>query len=124
MQLHRQYFVYFLTNRPGGTLHRGVTGDLARRVVEHRTGRACGFTARYNLHRLVWFETHSNVAEAILREKRIKRWRRAWKDALVAKDNPGWRDLAPQIGLWDGAKAPRDSCNGFRRPGGSPLARG
>ena len=124
MHLHRQYFVYLLTNRPGGTLYCGVTGDLARRVVEHRTGRGCGFTARYNLHRLVWFETHADVAEAILREKRIKGWRRPWKDALVAEGNPGWADLAPQIGLREGGRVADVPVGGCAQGERSPLARG
>jgi putative endonuclease len=93
----RSYYVYLLTNRPGGTLYCGVTNDLARRVIEHRTGRGVAFTARYNLRRLVWFEVHDDIEQAILREKRIKNWRRAWKDQLIFASNPTWRDLAAEI---------------------------
>lgn len=87
------YFVYMLTNRPDGTLYIGVTNDLARRVWEHRNGGASSFTHKYNLHRLVWFEVHSDVSEAILREKRLKKWNRAWKVELIEAENCQWRDL-------------------------------
>lgn len=93
MQDH-SYFVYLLTNRPGGTLYCGVTGDLVRRVGEHRAGRGGRFTHRYNLHRLVWFEPHTDIREAILREKRIKKWNRSWKLDLIETANPLWQDLA------------------------------
>lgn len=99
MQSQRPFLVYLLTNRPGGTLYCGVTNDLARRLIEHRTGRGVAFTARYNLHRLVWFEAHETVEAAIRRETRIKGWRRAWKDDLIAAQNPTWRDLAHEIGI-------------------------
>jgi putative endonuclease len=87
------YYTYILTNRPSGTLYTGVTNDLRRRVAEHRDGRAESFTRRYNLHRLVWFEHHTDIREAILREKRIKKWNRAWKIELIETLNPAWRDL-------------------------------
>lgn len=93
------YYVYLLTNRPHGTLYCGVTNDLARRLAEHRSGGADGFTRRYNCHRLVWFEHHNDITEAILREKRIKKWRRAWKDRLIRVQNPDWADLAPRLGF-------------------------
>jgi putative endonuclease len=76
-----------------------VTNDLARRMAEHRLGRAGSFTRRYNLHRLVWVETHEDVREAILREKRIKGWNRDWKLALIERDNPNWTDLSLTLGL-------------------------
>lgn len=91
------YFVYMMTNRVRGVLYTGVTNDLARRIVEHRTGRGAAFTARYNLYRLAWFEPHTDIAEAILREKRIKGWRREWKDRLVEDLNPAWADLASEF---------------------------
>jgi putative endonuclease len=93
------FFVYIMTNRAHGVLYTWVTNDMARRVVQHRTGKGTAFTARYNLHRLAWFELHQDITEAILREKRIKRWRREWKFALVEEVNPGWADLAEEWGL-------------------------
>ncbi|UWQ22081.1 GIY-YIG nuclease family protein [Jannaschia sp. W003] len=90
-------FVYLMTNRPDGTLYVGVTVDLVRRVWEHRTHAAPGFTDRYNLERLVWFERHAGPEAAIRREKAIKHWRRAWKVALIRERNPGWRDLWEEI---------------------------
>ena len=86
-------FVYIMTNKPNGTLYVGVTNDLVRRVFEHRTHAAPGFTDRYNLERLVWFEQHDTPAEAIRREKALKRWNRAWKVELIQKSNPKWLDL-------------------------------
>ena len=91
------YAVYILTNRPGGTLYCGVTNDLLRRLHEHRSGAADGFTRRYKLHRLVWFEAHTDIREAIQREKRIKKWRRAWKVALIEAANPRWDDLTETL---------------------------
>jgi len=99
MPATRQYYVYLLTNRPGGVLYCGVTNDLARRLMEHRTGGGTAFTTRYNLRRLVWFEAHDDVEQAILREKQIKGWRRAWKEKLIASGNVTWRDLGPEIGV-------------------------
>lgn len=87
------YYVYVLASRPNGTLYVGVTNDLVRRVQEHREGLVPGFTKRYGVKLLVFYETHSDINEAILREKRIKRWRRKWKLALIESRNPQWRDL-------------------------------
>ena len=86
-------WVYIMTNRPYGTLYTGVTNDLARRIWEHRTGALGGFTAKYGIKMLVWYEVHPSVVEAIAREKRIKRWRRRWKLALIETMNPEWLDL-------------------------------
>ena len=85
--------VYILANRRNGTLYVGVTSDLPRRVWEHKSGVAEGFTKRYGVHRLVHAEFHATMEEAILREKRIKKWRRAWKIRLIQEANPDWRDL-------------------------------
>ena len=93
------YFVYLMASRRNGTLYCGVTNDLLRRVVEHSEGTAEGFTAKYDVSRLVWFEQHSDINEAILREKRIKKWNRDWKLALIEKENLEWRDLAVEMGL-------------------------
>ncbi|MEM1302220.1 MAG: GIY-YIG nuclease family protein [Pseudomonadota bacterium] len=90
-------FVYLMTNKPNGTLYIGVTNDLVRRVHEHRTHAIKGFTDRYNLTRLVWFEQQDEPREAIRREKALKRWNRAWKIALIEKTNPIWRDLWDEI---------------------------
>lgn len=86
-------WAYILASRRNGTLNTGVTTNLLRRVWEHREGLIPGFTRDHGVHRLVWFETHGDVREAIAREKAIKRWRRAWKLALIEADNPQWLDL-------------------------------
>ncbi|AKJ95123.1 endonuclease [Thioalkalivibrio versutus] len=85
--------VYILTNRREGTLYTGVTSNLLVRIAQHRNDLVPGFTRRYKLHRLVWFEQHESMDEAIRREKQIKRWRRPWKIDLVETENPAWRDL-------------------------------
>ncbi len=90
-------FVYMMTNRPDGTLYLGVTGDLIRRVHQHRLHIAPGFTDKYNLERLVWYEAHETPSSAIQREKSLKRWYRQWKVDLIGKTNPGWRDLYEDI---------------------------
>jgi len=97
----RPFFVYILANADRGVLYTGVTNDLLRRTHEHRTHVVPGFTDRYNLTRLVWYEVHGEVGPAIAREKRIKRWRREWKVALVEERNPDWLDLYDEItGQW------------------------
>jgi putative endonuclease len=85
--------VYILASKRNGTLYLGVTGDLPRRVWEHRQELIPGFSRRYDCKLLVWFEQHSEMGAAIAREKDIKKWRRAWKLALIEKANPQWRDL-------------------------------
>ncbi len=82
-----------------GTLYLGVTADLRRRVYEHKHKLIPGFTARYNINRLVWYEVYEDPVNAITREKQIKRWRREKKEALIRQMNPGWRDLSPDIGV-------------------------
>ena len=111
----RVYYVYLLASRPHGTLSCGVTNDLVRRVAEHRSGGADSFTRRYNVFRLVWYEAHSEIAEAILREKRIKRWVRPRKYDLINALNPTWRDLAEDFGFEPLVLAPRKAG-----PGSSP----
>ena len=91
------YFVYVLTNKPRGTLYVGVTNDLIRRTHEHREGAVPGFTKRYGLKQLVYFERYDNPTAAIQREKNIKHWSRAWKLDLVNSANPQWRDLYNDI---------------------------
>jgi len=87
------YFVYIMASKRNGTLNVGVTGDLARRVHEHRIGAVDGFTKKHNVKRLVWYETHSDVEVAIAREKTIKRWPRRYKLNVIEQMNPDWDDL-------------------------------
>ena len=91
------YYVYLLASRPRGTLYAGVTNDLVRRVYEHREGLADGFTRKYGVKQLVWFESTEYVVGAIEREKQLKNWKREWKIALIEKSNPTWADLYPSI---------------------------
>ncbi|MFC0241703.1 GIY-YIG nuclease family protein [Rhodopseudomonas telluris] len=86
-------YVYFLTNRPNGILYVGVTNDLVRRVYEHRSGAIAGFTKRYGLKRLVYFETYDDIRTAIQREHNLKHWSRTWKVRLILATNPTWDDL-------------------------------
>lgn len=91
------FYVYLLASGPCGWLYVGVTNDLVRRVGEHKAGQIPGYTAEREIDQLVWYETRQYVDQAILREKRIKRWRREWKFALVEKDNPRWLDLYGEL---------------------------
>lgn len=91
--------VYLLASQRNGTLYVGVTSDLVARIHQHREGTFGGFTKQYAVHRLVWFEHHGTMEDAIVREKRIKKWRRAWKLELIEQDNPRWLDLAEQFGF-------------------------
>lgn len=86
-------WVYIMASRPYETLYTGVTTDLARRAYEHRTDLVPGFTARYGVKALVWYEEYDDLEEAIRREKQIKRWHRKWKFELIEKMNPEWADL-------------------------------
>jgi putative endonuclease len=101
----RDYYVYILSNA-FRTLYIGVTGDLFARMYEHKNAVVDGFTARYSIHRLVYFESTNDVNEAIEREKRLKRWVRRKKVALIERDNPGWKDLAAS---WFESKDPSAS---------------
>ena len=91
--------VYLLASHRNGTIYTGVTSNLAGRLVQHRGGLLRGFTRDYGIKRLVWFEAHDEIASAIIREKRIKKWRRAWKITLIEAANPAWRDLAVDLGF-------------------------
>jgi len=90
----KTYFVYILASKRNGTLYVGMTNDLARRVFEHKSGLIEGFTKKYSIGKLVYFESTNDVNEAILREKRLKKWKRQWKIDLIEKSNPDWRDLS------------------------------
>ena len=92
--------VYIMSDHRRGTLYIGVTGQLLGRVTQHREGRVEGFTKRYGLKRLVWFEDHERMTEAIQREKSLKRWPRECKINLVERDNPHWDDLFPGLAEW------------------------
>ena len=89
----RTYWVCMLCSKRNGTLYIGVTNDLSRRIFEHRNKLVPGFTSRYDVTRLVWYESYENVNEALQREKSMKRWMRAWKLEAIEKMNPDWRDL-------------------------------
>jgi putative endonuclease len=89
--------VYILASRRNGTLYVGVTSDLARRVWQHRSNTDGGFVQDYGVHRLVFFEFHETMTDAIVREKRIKRWHRAWKLEMIEWRNPQWRDLYDEL---------------------------
>ena len=93
----RVYYVYILASRTGGTLYIGVTSDLVRRVYQHRKKLVKGFTERYGVARLVYFEQFGEVGAAIHREKQLERWNRAWKVRLIEEKNPNWSDLYPVI---------------------------
>jgi putative endonuclease len=86
-------WVYIMADRYRGTIYVGVTADLAARIFQHRQGTGSDFCARYKLHRLVWAERGDRIEDCIAQEKRIKRWRREWKFALIERGNPDWDDL-------------------------------
>src|SRR5262245_6210975 len=93
------YYVYILASRKHGTLYVGVTRDLLGRIYTHRNNTVPGFTARYGVHLLVWYEAYDDPVNAIEREKEIKKWRRDWKINLIERSNPEWIDLYPSITL-------------------------
>ncbi len=104
-------FVYILASRRNGTLYVGATSDLVSRITQHKKGAIPGFTRKYDVKRLVWYEAHEDIGEAIIRERRIKNWKRKWKLELIEKENPNWRDLFFDIG-------------GGQEVSGSPFSRG
>lgn len=93
----KQYYVYILASKKNGTLYIGVTSNLIQRVALHKTGKIQGFTARYKVNKLVYFESTEYVNSALEREKLLKIWKRAWKIKLIEILNPEWRDLYPEI---------------------------
>ncbi|MEM9496266.1 MAG: GIY-YIG nuclease family protein [Pseudomonadota bacterium] len=95
--MQKDYCVYMMASQRNGTLYTGVTSDLGVRVWEHRNGVVQGFTKKYGVKTLVWFETFDDVRDAIQREKNIKKWPRRWKLNLIEQDNPQWRDLFAEL---------------------------
>ena len=112
--------VYLLASRRNGTLYCGVTSNLIQRLHQHREGVVEGFTKEHDVHRLVWFEQHMTMEHAILREKRIKKWNRAWKVNLIEEANPDWRDLAVGFGF---EEIPSGGSDNRRAGDGFPPAR-
>ena len=92
------YFVYIMASGPNGTLYTGVTDDLRRRVFEHRNDLIQGFTSKYQVHDLVYFEHADDIMSAIRREKQLKKWYRKWKIELIEENNPEWGDLYDELG--------------------------
>ena len=90
-------YVYIVANRKNGTIYTGVTNDIARRAFEHREGTGSRFAAKHSTMRLVYVEYHEDIHNAIVREKRLKKWNRAWKIRLIEQDNPNWDDLYLEI---------------------------
>ena len=93
----RLYYVYILASRRNGTLYVGVTNDVMRRTWEHKSDLRAGFTRKYGVHILVWFELYGDIRLAIAREKQLKGWNRAWKIKLIEKTNSGWNDLYDRL---------------------------
>lgn len=90
-------YVYILTNKRNGTLYTGVTSDLCRRMWEHKNGIYEGFSKKYDLKMLVWYEVYNDIKEAILKEKQIKKWERKWKLKIIEEMNPSWNDLYEKL---------------------------
>ncbi len=89
----KSYYVYILASKRNGTLYIGITNNLIRRIYEHKQGMVKGFTKKYHVDRLVYFEENNDVISAITREKQMKKWKRSWKINLIEKNNPEWKDL-------------------------------
>ncbi|GMV62011.1 MAG: hypothetical protein AMXMBFR74_11800 [Parvibaculum sp.] len=110
----KDFYVYMLASGRNGTIYTGVTSDILRRISEHREEISKGFTSRYGVKRLVWYEVHSEARNAIQREKNIKHWSRAWKIAPIEETNPAWKDLFESL--------LRESCEERRRLRGYWIA--
>ena len=95
--MDKQFFVYILASKRNGTLYTGITSDLVKRVWQHKNNSLSGFTKKYNVKILVYYEICNDAESAITREKRIKKWRRAWKLKLIEEKNPHWQDLYDEI---------------------------
>ena len=94
---NKTYYVYIMASKRNGTLYVGVTNDLIRRVYEHKTNVVEGFTEKYRVHKLVYWEQSDSVESALQREKQLKRWNRQWKIALIEKENSDWEDMYEQL---------------------------
>jgi len=94
---NKNFFVYILANRRNGALYIGVTNDLKRRIYEHKNDLVEGFTKKYGLKTLVYYEMHKNIEAAIIREKQLKKWKRLWKLRIIEEKNPNWNDLYERI---------------------------
>lgn len=97
MTWNLNYFIYIITNWNNSVMYIGVTNDLKRRIYEHKDGKIDGFTKKYNVKKLVYFEHFTNIEYAIKREKQLKKWKRSWKNELVEKKNPNWDELYDTI---------------------------
>ena len=97
-----EYYIYILASRPGGAIYVGVTNDLIRRVYNHKSGTVDGFTKRYDVNKLVYYEQYGDIRDALQREKNMKHWPRAWKTRLIAQQNSSWRDLYEEIAAGGG----------------------
>jgi putative endonuclease len=91
------YYVYILASRKDGAIYIGVTNDIVRRIYQHRSKAVPGFTSKYNITRLVWFEVYDDPTSAISREKELKKWKRVWKIKLIEEESPDWKDLYESI---------------------------
>ena len=91
--INNQYYIYILANKRNGTLYIGVTSNLIKRLYEHKNNIIEGFTKKYNIHKLVYYETTNDIESAIRREKQLKKWNRKWKINLIENSNPEWIDL-------------------------------
>ena len=96
---HGQYFVYMLASKRNGTLYIGVTNNLLKRVHQHKNDVTEGFTRKYNVHSLVYYEVFNRIQDAIMREKQMKKWKRQWKIELLEKSNPNWEDLFESLSI-------------------------
>jgi putative endonuclease len=114
--------VYILASKRNGTLYVGVTNDISRRGWEHKSDVAESFTKEYGVHRLVYTEFHETMPDAILREKQIKKWRRAWKLDLIERENPQWRDLYEDVMRCSAGSSPDAQYHRHSRESGDPGA--
>jgi putative endonuclease len=94
MVTYKTYYIYILASKRNGTLYIGITNNLERRIFEHKNKLIKGFTKKYNVNQLVYFEEYADVREALIREKRLKKWNRSWKLEIIEKANPDWEDLS------------------------------